>query len=448
MGNYFDEYNSITRNLVPLAMKKMEMDMENEKFTMAKNEAIRKTQEQAILQKEYQKLLTPQTVTEETEYSAPQFTPKVGTIMSIINGGKSLPLGEGLGKQTTTREIMPEIKPVDILKAHLKAGITPPKDILEMALGKNDDWLTTDIKNYNFKQTHPDFSTEKETTKDQWSDPYEDKVGGKKIMVQRNMSTGQIKPIAQDVSTTIRVTNTGGGMGNYQFKPGTLDYMAEIYEQTGQVPAFGMGTAGMKARAEFFNKIAERASSRNDTGAEQVARAAETKANTSAMTDLTKREQLIESYNYRIKETSDKVLIPLIKKWDMQNPRFANWTVNKFAEKVMGSGELASLKLTLNSISNEVGKVEYNALGIQQLSDSASKFMKDIHDENMKVSDLLKVVETSKQLGQTGKSAIAQQRADLRARMKSNTPKDNTTPTPKTKRTITLKSGKIIEVED
>jgi hypothetical protein len=206
---------------------------------------------------------------------------------------------------------------------------------------------------------------------------------------------------------------------NFVFQPGTLDYMAEIYESTGQVPSFGMGSAGMKARAEFFNKIADRAKLRGDTGAAQVARAAETKANTSALTDLTKREQLIESYNYRIKETSDKVLIPLIKKWDLRNPRFANLPVNKLAE-VMGSGDLASLKLALNSVSVEVGKVEFNALGIQQLTDSATKFMKDIHDENMPVGELLKVIETSKQLGDTGKSAISQQRADLRKRMKGN----------------------------
>jgi hypothetical protein len=123
----------------------------------------------------------------------------------------------------------------------------------------------------------------------------------------------------------------------------------------------------------------------------------------------------------RINETSNKVLIPLIKKWDLQSPRFANWPVNKLAE-VMGSGDLAALKLALNSVSVEVGKVEFNALGIQQLTDSAAKFMNSVHDPNMKVGELLKVIDTSKALGKTGRDAISNQRKGLVNRMKDIAP--------------------------
>ena len=205
------------------------------------------------------------------------------------------------------------------------------------------------------------------------------------------------------------------------FKEGTLDYMVELYETEGKVPSFGMGTAGAPQRAAFWDKVAQRAKDRGDSGAEQVARAAENRSNVMTLTDLTKREQLIESYNVRINKTSDDVLIPLIEKWDLQNPRFINWPVNKLSE-IMGSGDLAALKLALNSVSVEVGKVEFNALGIQQLTDSAAKFMNTVHDPNMKVGELLKVIDTSKKLGQTGSSAISEQRASLLARMKKNVP--------------------------
>lgn len=208
------------------------------------------------------------------------------------------------------------------------------------------------------------------------------------------------------------------------FKEGTLDYMVELFETEGKVPSFGMGTAGAPQRAAFWDKVAQRAKDRGDSGAEQVARAAENRSNVMTLTDLTKREQLIESYNVRIHKTTDDVLIPLIKKWDLQNPRFANWPVNKLGE-IMGSGDLASLKLALNSVSVEVGKVEFNALGIQQLTDSAAKFMNSVHDPNMKVSEILKVLDTSKALGRTGSEAISGQRKSLKARMKTNvaTPK-------------------------
>jgi hypothetical protein len=180
------------------------------------------------------------------------------------------------------------------------------------------------------------------------------------------------KELSQNVSQTT-IYNQGQGQGAAgTFKPGTLDYMVEKYETDGVIPPFGMGSVGAKQRAAFFDKTAERARQRGDTGGEQAVRGAEFKSSQSTLTDLTKREQLIESYNVRINTTSDKVLIPLIKKYDLQNPRFINWPVNKLAE-IMGSGDLASLKLALNSVSVEVGKVEFNALGIQQLTDSAAK---------------------------------------------------------------------------
>ncbi len=205
------------------------------------------------------------------------------------------------------------------------------------------------------------------------------------------------------------------------FKPGTLEYMVEKFETDGVIPPFGMGSVGARQRAAFFDMAAKRAKERGDSGGAQAIRGAEFKTSQSVLNDLTKREQLIESYNVRINETSDKVLIPLIKKWDLQNPRFINWPVNKLKE-IMGSGDLAALKLALNSVSVEVGKVEFNALGIQQLTDSAAKFMNTVHDPNMKVGELLKVIETSKALGQTGSNAISGQRKSLLGRMRKIAP--------------------------
>jgi hypothetical protein len=236
--------------------------------------------------------------------------------------------------------------------------------------------------------------------------PYDPKIHGKQLSATVNQ-------------TTIYNNQQGG----QTLKPGTTEYWASIYETTGQVPSFGMGNKGAEQRRAFLDKVAERAIARGDgeNGAAQAVRQADFKASQSTLTDLTKREQLINSYNVRINETSDKVLVPLIKRWDLQNPRFLNWPVNKLSE-VMGSGDLASLKLALNSVSVEVGKVEFNAIGIQQLTDSASKFMNSVHDPNMKVGELIKVVNTSRALGDTGISAITKQRKELMSRMKGIKP--------------------------
>lgn len=217
------------------------------------------------------------------------------------------------------------------------------------------------------------------------------------------------------------------GMQTGEFRPGTLDYMVEMYETTGQVPSFGMGSVGAKQRADFYDKVAERARSRGDMGSEQAARSASFKSNSMALNDLTKREQLIESFNVRINSTSDKILIPLIKKYDLRNPRWANIPVNKLNE-LMGSGDLASLKLALNSVSQEIAKVEFNALGIAQLTDAASKFMAGIHDPSIPVGELIKVIDTGKSLGKTATDAIAGQRSELISRIRGGINQPNPAP--------------------
>lgn len=229
--------------------------------------------------------------------------------------------------------------------------------------------------------------------------------------------TQQVRISGAKATATEKAKDTTGAAA---MKPETIDYWASVYETTGTIPSFGMGNVGARQRKAFLDKVAERAISRGEgmDGAQQAVRIADFKASASTLTDITKRQQLINSYTVRINETADKVLVPLIKKWDLQNPRFLNWPVNKLAE-VMGSGDLASLKLVLNSVSVEVGKVEFNALGIQQLTDSAAKFMKDVHDENMKVGELLKVIDTSRALGDTGMSAITKQRVSLMDHIKN-----------------------------
>lgn len=222
------------------------------------------------------------------------------------------------------------------------------------------------------------------------------------------------RELGQSLSQSSFETNKQGAA----LKPGTMDYWASIYETTGQMPSFGMGNKGAAQRQAFLDTVASRAIARGEgaNGVAQAVRVADFKTSQTALSEVTKREQMIQSYNARIIKTTDGVLIPLIKKWDLQNPRFANIPVNELS-RIMGSGDLAALKLALNSVSVEVGKVEFNALGIQQLSETATKFMKDIHDENMSVKELLKVLKTSKELGETGKDAITQQREDLKQRM-------------------------------
>ncbi len=53
----------------------------------------------------------------------------------------------------------------------------------------------------------------KKQNEDKWSDPYETNIGGKKVLVRRNLNTNKVESVAQDVSTTVKIDNSGmGGM--------------------------------------------------------------------------------------------------------------------------------------------------------------------------------------------------------------------------------------------
>lgn len=137
-----------------------------------------------------------------------------------------------------------------------------------------------------------------------------------------------------------------------------------------------------------------------------------------ALKDLTKRKELIGTFTNRIDENT-KVVERIAKKYGNQAPRLVNMPVNKLAQ-VMGSGDYASLKLALKSLSNEIAKVESGSLGISEVSVEQAKYMEKIHDADMTFGDLMKVLETGKQLGKTSMSAINKQRKDLQNRMKGS----------------------------
>jgi hypothetical protein len=222
----------------------------------------------------------------------------------------------------------------------------------------------------------------------------------------------------------ITIRNEAGKGASYA--PGTSDYMADLFEQTGQVPAFGMGRAGADQRKEFWDKVAQRASMKGDTAGEQAARKAGYQADSSALRDLTKRGEMIKSFVVRI-DANTKVVEDLLNKYTRSDSRLVNYPMSKL-DTVMGSGDLASLKLGLFSLSREVAKVESNSVGIAEVSVEAQKIMDAIHDPTLPVKEMMKVLKTGMTLGKTSVSAIEGQKSDLVGRIGKAGKKESPSP--------------------
>lgn len=194
------------------------------------------------------------------------------------------------------------------------------------------------------------------------------------------------------------------------------DFAARQYLATGQMPPMGRSAF---ARSKIMSKAAEIAGLEGIDVPELVTQQANVKAYKTAMTDIAKFSERVKVYTRVIEKNSD-YLETIASKYNLTGPRFANMPVNGLRQ-FMGSGDFAALKLALKSLSNEVAKVESGSLGIAEVSVEQGKVMERIHDPNLSFGELMKVVQTGRQLGENREAALEQQLEELRNTIKLGT---------------------------
>lgn len=160
-----------------------------------------------------------------------------------------------------------------------------------------------------------------------------------------------------------------------------------------------------------------------------------------AYNEVTKRQQLIATFTNRIDRNSD-IVLNLAGKVNKMNPRLANVPINRL-RSVLGSGDLQALELALTSLSNEIAKVESGSLGVAGASVEQMAIMRKIHDPNLNLADMTKVINTGKLLGKTSLDAIQDQRKDMLAIMQGKEPEERK-PTKNVVETRTAPNGKKI----
>jgi uncharacterized protein YdcH (DUF465 family) len=106
-------------------------------------------------------------------------------------------------------------------------------------------------------------------------------------------------------------------------------------------------------------------------------------------------------------------VLDLAKKINNKDSRMANVPINKL-KSMLGSGDLQALDLALTSLSNEIAKVESGSIGIAGVSIDQAKIMARIHDRDLSLNDLKKVIDTGKLLGKTSIDSLKKQRKDLK----------------------------------
>ncbi|MFA5340415.1 MAG: hypothetical protein WC332_01435 [Clostridia bacterium] len=149
---------------------------------------------------------------------------------------------------------------------------------------------------------------------EEWSAPYKGSVGGKQVMLQKNKSTGQVKAVAQDVSTT---TKEGGGEKDARSKKNEgIKELKEFLKQneTNMTPEGIKQTRALISRVQngtvdpdtiIYPDVAVGESGMTHSAKGKAIQAQQNKSNTQK-TGLPKAGQVVDGYKFKGGNPADK----------------------------------------------------------------------------------------------------------------------------------------------
>jgi hypothetical protein len=120
------------------------------------------------------------------------------------------------------------------------------------------------------------------------------------------------------------------------------------------------------------------------------------KANDMSLKNMTKQEAPMSAFVLNINRQIAKVE-QLYSKNDRTGLRLLDVPIRELRVRAKGSGDEAVKSSYLLEISNEIGKLSSGASGsVQQLSDSAKEDWKKVHDVNLSMKEIMKVVNATR----------------------------------------------------
>ncbi len=222
---------------------------------------------------------------------------------------------------------------------------------------------TSDVKNYLFYANEAKKSGKEPLDFDTWFSNQKAPASVKEFLIaQKNGFMGSMLEYEQQKK------GVAAGMD-----ADAIQYFAEKFLVDGKMPSFGYGAAGMGARIQFYNAVADIAATKGLTGQATAAQQAATKAATSALVKVQQLEsttKMAEQAAIKNAELAYQYGKSYVRPTDLK-------IVNKW--KIWLGGQLSSAELTqfetaLFTAAREYAKVASGAAGsIAGLTDSAMK---------------------------------------------------------------------------
>jgi hypothetical protein len=189
-----------------------------------------------------------------------------------------------------------------------------------------------------------------------------------------------------------------------------IDDQANRFIIDGTLPALGMGKDAVANRNAIINRASElaRAGGMSNDRITQM----QNKANSAALSQLTKQETMVGAFEKNFVKNADLVLkfsskvdragAPLLDKWIQSGKRAAT-----------GDPELKALDVAIKAVSNEYAKIVSGSMGNTAVAVSEIKRMESLLNSAMTKQDVLSVINVMKTETENRMAGFKEQKAEL-----------------------------------
>jgi hypothetical protein len=186
-------------------------------------------------------------------------------------------------------------------------------------------------------------------------------------------------------------TKYGGGI-----TPEGIKFAADQYIYTGKMPPMGRS---QYVRAQIMQEASQTAKELGMDIPQLLSLQADKKAWALSLNQQIKNRGMMGSFINNIEAQTEllKNKLPDLKRADS---RVLNIPIRQYRKKILGSADEAIFETYLKEISNEIAKLSTNSTGsVAETSISAQEKWDKIHDPNLPVGEIVKLVDEIKHLG-------------------------------------------------
>lgn len=198
----------------------------------------------------------------------------------------------------------------------------------------------------------------------------------------------------------------------------------ETKKSTGEKPDFGWGKAAAKSRVQFAKEYAQWAQGKGISGAEAGADKESFKADAGSLKFNTKQLDASKSFIKTIDNNIDQLerhIATMSKTLNLDRNRLLNMGTRDFNKRLVGTANINIYDMLVSAISTENAKLQAGGAGsVAQVSEGARVDMERIHDKNLPVSEMLKLMRATKEEGGNRIKALNDTGAEIRERMRGS----------------------------